>query len=385
MVSLLLFIIYLAFISLGLPDGLVGAGWPAMQLEFKVPVSYAGIITIIICASTIVSSLSTDYLTKKFGTGKVVAFSVLLTASALLGYSLSYDFLLLCLFAIPYGLGAGAIDASLNNYVALHFKSKHMSWLHCMWGIGAIIGPYAMSFALTNNKPWNDGFLYISLIQFVLVVFMFVSLPLWKKTSKIFEEETKYKPLSIKEIFKTKGVFVLMISFFCYCALEQVVMLWASSYLLGNNNIDEALATSLGSLFFIGMTLGRFLNGFISDKLKDKQLIRMGFVILALGLICLIINIHPYVTYAGLIIVGFGCAPIYPSVIHSTPIYFGEEKSQSLIGVQMACAYLGVLLMPPLFGIIADALSVTLMPYYLLLFFVVMLITHEILVKKVGK
>ena len=386
MVHLLLFIIYMAFISLGLPDGLLGAAWPSMQPNLDVPFSYAGIITMIICCCTIISSLLTVHLVRKLGTGKLVFFSVLLTALALLGFSLSHKFYLLCILAVPYGLGAGAIDASLNNYVATHFKAKHMSWLHCMWGIGATLGPYAMSYALTNNHPWNDGYLYISIIQFVLVFFLFLSLPLWKSKEVINEEEDTGKSnVSYKDIFKTKGVFIVIIMFFCYCSLEQTTMLWASSYLVQNNNVDEGVAAFFASMFFLGITSGRFINGFLAMKLKDRHLIRMGYSIIILGIVLLFLNIHLVVSCIGFALIGLGCAPIYPSTIHSIPLYFGKEKSQLLIGIQMAGAYLGTLLMPPFFGLIAQFISIKILPIYLSCLLLIIIIAHEFLITIIKK
>ena len=382
MAHLLLFLIYLTFISLGLPDSLLGSAWPVMHQDLKIPVYYAGIITAIICMFTILASLLSAKLTKKVGTGIVVVFSVFLTAFALLGFSLSNKFYMLIIFAIPYGFGAGGIDAAINNYAALNYKAKHMSWLHAMWGVGTIVGPYAMGYALTNNLPWNNGYLYISIIQFSLLVILIFSLPLWNKGKK--EEKQEMKVLSLKEILNIKGIIILLVVFFSYCALEQTSILWASSYLVENNNIDVNVAATLASLFCIGITVGRFISGFIAIKLKDKDMIRLGLSVISLGIILLAINISNITSCIGFVLIGLGCAPIYPSVIHSTPIYFGKDISQSLIGVQMAGAYIGTLLMPPLFGVIADFISVKLLPFYLLIFLMVMFVGHEILLKKLN-
>ena len=386
MAHLLLLLIYLTFISLGLPDALLGSAWPNMHVDLNVPVSYAGFITAIITIGTIVSSLFSAKLNKRLGIG-VVFISVFLTAIALFGFFLSTKFYMLCLFAIPYGLGAGGIDSTLNNYVATHYKAKHMSWLHSMWGIGFTVGPYAMGFALTNNQPWNNGYLNISIIQFTIFLILVLSSPLWKKQTSNLEEveTTTTKTTSFKDIFKIKGVIILLISFFCYCALEQTTALWATTYLVSETNIDADTGAYFASLFCIGITLGRIINGFIAMKLKDKQMIRMGIFIILVGIILIVCNFHEISTFSGFILIGLGCAPIYPSIIHSIPKYFGVEVSGSLIGISMAGAYCGVLLMPPLFGLITQFISVSILPYYLLTFLIVLFIGHEILLKKLNK
>ena len=373
MFNLLLAVIYLAFISLGLPDSLLGSVWPTIYQEFNVPVSYAGAIFMIISAGTIFSSLQSDRLTKSLGTGKVTAFSVLMTAVALFGFSISHSYWMLVLWAIPYGLGAGSVDASLNNYVALHYKSHHMSWLHCMWGVGASLGPYIMSFALLNGQTWNIGYRYISLIQIALTIIIMLSLPLWKKapiTGEMQEIESgnnKNKVLTLKEIFNIPGAKQVMLMFFCYCALEQTTGLWASSYLVLQHGLDLDVAASYGSLFFIGITVGRAISGFITMKLNDKQMIYLGQGIILIGIILMCLPFGHQIALIGLVTIGLGCAPIYPCIIHSTPNNFGADKSQAVIGVQMASAYVGNLLMPPLFGIIANHISVRVFPIYLLL------------------
>lgn len=392
MFSLLLAVIYLAFISLGLPDSLLGSVWPTIYQEFNVPVSYAGAIFMIISAGTIFSSLQSDRLTKLLGTGKVTAFSVLMTAVALWGFSISSSYWMLVLWAIPYGLGAGSVDASLNNYVALHYKSHHMSWLHCMWGVGASIGPYIMSFALLNGQTWNMGYRYISLIQVVLTIIIMLSLPLWKKRPVIDDvdgvqesENKKDKALTLKEIVNIPGAKQVMLMFFCYCALEQTTGLWASSYLVLQHGFDLEIAASYASLFFIGITVGRAVSGFITMKLNDKQMIYLGQVIILIGIILMCLPFGHQVALVGLVTIGLGCAPIYPCIIHSTPTNFGADKSQAVIGVQMASAYVGNLLMPPLFGITANHISVRLFPVYLLLILIVMVVMHIKLNKSVSK
>jgi fucose permease len=386
MTHLLLAIIYIAFISLGLPDSLLGSAWPSMYTQFGVPLSYAGIISMIIALGTIVSSLQSDRLTRKLGTGKVTAISVVLTALALLGFSTSHSFVMLCLWAIPYGLGAGSVDASLNNYVALHYESKHMSWLHCMWGLGATLGPYIMGFALTGGNSWNMGYRYIGIMQIVLTAVLFFSLPLWKtsKTPTLDHTDTSRKPLTLAEIIRIPGAKEVMLCFFCYCAIEQTTGLWASSYLTLYKGIAPETAASFASLFFIGITIGRALSGFITMKLSNVQMIRLGQVFIAVGIFTMLLPATQIFSLIGLIIIGLGCAPIYPCIIHSTPAHFGAERSQAIIGVQMASAYVGTCLMPPLFGILANKISVALLPLYLLGVLLIMTIMHELLTRKTG-
>lgn len=387
MVQLLLVIIYLAFISLGLPDALLGSAWPSMYSEFGVPISYAGIISMIIAAGTIVSSLQSDRLTRRLGTGKVTAISVAVTAAALFGFSVSQSFGMLCLWAIPYGLGAGSVDASLNNYVALHYESKHMSWLHCMWGIGATLGPYVMGYALTRGMTWNSGYRIISILQVVLTAILIFSLPLWKGRPQMTAEdgqEVSPKALSLPEIVKIPGAKEVMLCFFCYCALEQTAGLWASSYLTLYKGVPAETAAGYASMFYIGITIGRALSGFITMKLNDVQMIRLGQGIIGLGVLVLLLPLGESVSLAGLILIGLGCAPIYPCIIHSTPTHFGADKSQALIGVQMACAYVGTCLMPPIFGLIANHISVALLPVFLLVILVLMVVMHEGLTRKTA-
>ena len=366
MVHLLLAIIYLSFISLGLPDALLGAAWPIMSQEFSVPVSYAGGISLIIAMGTVVSSLQSDRLTKWLGAGKVTAFSVALTALALFGFSVSREYWQLCLWAIPYGLGAGSVDASLNNYVALHYASRHMSWLHCMWGLGASVGPYIMGIALSGGMGWNRGYGIISVIQVVLTVVIFLSIPLWKKRkNEPTEDSETTKPLTMKQIFSIPGAKEVMLAFFCYCALEQTCILWGSSYFVLQNGLDEETAASLAALFMLGLTFGRFLNGFLTYKMNDTNLIRLGQGIIGLGVLTMLLPLGEQTAMIGLSLMGLGCAPIYPCIIHSTPEHFGEENSQALIGVQMASAYVGICCMPPLFGLLANTIGVFLLPWYI--------------------
>ena len=386
MIHLLLAVIYVSFISLGLPDSLLGAAWPSIYQSFGVPVSYSGVIFCIISVGTVISSLQSDRLTRRFGAGWVTVISVGMTAAALFGFSASNSFWALCLWAIPYGLGAGSVDAALNNYVALHFASRHMSWLHCMWGIGASVGPYIMGAALSSSAGWHMGYRIIGLIQIVLTAIILLSLPLWKTASATDgaeQAETPAKALTLKQIFRIPGVKAVLITFFCYCSLEQTTSLWASSYLVLAKGISPDRAAEFASLFFIGITGGRALCGFLTLKWNDTQMVRIGVAVVALGVAAMLLPLGESVTLAGLILIGLGCAPIYPSIIHSTPAHFGADKSQAIIGVQMASAYIGNCLMPPLFGLIANHTTIAIFPYYLLGILVVMGYMHETLQKKV--
>lgn len=388
MLSLLLAVIYLSFISLGLPDSLLGSAWPSMYEEFSVPVSYAGVISMIISAGTIFSSLQSDFLTKKFGPGLVTAVSVAMTASALFGFSFSDSFWMLCLWAIPYGLGAGSVDAALNNFVALHYSSRHMSWLHCMWGIGATSGPYIMSCALTGGLEWQAGYRYIGWIQLALTALLAFSLPLWKKTGRSLsvsgQTAVDALPLSVRQVLRLPGAKAVFGCFFAYCALEQTAGLWGSSYLVLHGGMSAEEAAGFASLFYLGITVGRAMNGFLAIRFSDDHLIRMGQGILASGIILLLLPAGKTAAVMGLILVGLGCAPIYPSIIHSTPAHFGAEKSQAVIGIQMACAYIGNLLMPPLFGLLANHIGVFLYPFYLLALLVLMAVLHMRLCRQID-
>ncbi len=384
MLHLLLAVIYLSFISLGLPDSLLGSAWPSMYQGFGVPVSYSGIIFFIISVGTVISSLQSDRLTRRLGAGKVTAVSVGMTAAALFGFSVSGSFWAMCLWAVPYGLGAGSVDAALNNYVALHFASRHMSWLHCMWGLGASIGPYIMGAALSYGAGWPVGYRIISVMQLGLTVIIALSLPLWRtkvSADAAGEGGAASQTLTLRQIVRIPGVKAVMVTFFCYCALEQTAGLWASSYLVLHKGVVPETAASFASLFFIGITIGRALCGFLTLKLNDTQLIRMGQVIITMGVAAFLLPLGEYAALAGLILIGLGCAPIYPSIIHSTPGHFGAEKSQAIIGVQMASAYLGNCLMPPLFGMIANHITVSLFPFYLLVILILMVFMHEVLLK----
>lgn len=385
MYSLLLAVIYMAFISLGLPDSLLGAGWPVMQTELGVPLSYAGIISMIVSGGTIVSSLMSDFLTKKLGTGLVTALSVCLTALALFGFSTAPSFAALCLWAVPYGFGAGAVDAALNNYVALHYSSRHMSWLHAFWGVGVSISPYIMSICLSNQLGWKMGYGCVSVIQIVLTAIIFLSLPLWKGR-KAGTDEKGTSGTTVGGALKIKGVPFCLAAFFGFCAFEATAGMWASSYMAGARGADAETAASFASLFYIGEMTGRFLNGFVADRFGDKKMIRLGIWLMLAGAVLLVLPFNSDATvFIGLIVIGLGAAPVYPCIIHSTPTSFGAENSQALIGIQMASAYCGSTFMPPLFGIIAESTSLAAYPVFLTAFAVLMLVMTHFMYKKIEE
>lgn len=380
MIHLLLIIIYISFISLGLPDGLLGSAWPSMYEGLNVPVSYAGIVSMIICGGTIISSLFSERLVNKLSTGVVTVISVAMTAIALWGFSVSGEFWHLCLWSIPYGLGAGSVDAALNNFVALHYKSRHMSWLHCFWGLGCCTGPYIMSYFLTNGLNWNKGYFSVFVLQIVLTAILVLSLPLWKKKSaETFgnDESDNSELLGIKKTVSIKGVKEVMLTFLCYCAIEQTTGLWAVSYVVFEKGIPAEEAAKFGSIFFLGITLGRFLSGFLTAKFSDKKMVQIGETIIVCGIATILLPVGVTGTIVGFILVGLGCAPIYPCLIHSTPERFGTSASQAVIGVQMASAYVGSTFMPPIFGFIGEHISLSLLPVYLIILLIIMIIVSE--------
>lgn len=370
MVSLLIALIYMAFISLGLPDALLGSAWPIMRLELGASISFAGVISMIISAGTILSSLQSERLNGRLGTGLVTALSVGLTAVALFGFSFSSSPLLLCLWAVPYGLGAGAVDSALNNYVALHYSSRHMSWLHCFWGVGASLGPSIMSACLTRNLGWQAGYRTVGILQVLLTALLFFSLPLWRmKAAEHADIQPHSAPLlGLRGALRIPGVPFILLAFFGYCGAESTCGLWAATYLVEFRQVDPQTAAKFASLFYLGITLGRFLSGFIADRAGDKRMIRGGTAVMLVGIVLIFLpSPGNTLALAGLIVFGLGCAPVYPSIIHATPRQFGAENSRAIIGIQMASAYTGCTLIPPLFGFIAAHVSVSLYPLFLLL------------------
>lgn len=387
MFSLLLAIIYLAFISLGLPDSLLGSAWPVMQADLGVPLSYAGVISMIITGGTIVSSLFSARFIRRMGTGLVTAVSVSCTAAALLGFAFSGSFPALCLWAVPYGLGAGAVDAALNNFVALHYSSRHMSWLHAFWGVGVTISPNIMSFCLAGRYGWETGYRSVAFLQTALAAVLFFSLPLWKKhkaQTRNESNEAKPKVLTVPQALKLRGAPFVLAAFFAYCALEATAGLWASSYMAGFRGVRAETAAQFAALFYFGETAGRFLIGFIADRFGDRKMIRAGIVIIMAGVAMVALPFGGNApALCGLVVIGLGSAPVFPCIIHATPATFGREYSQALVGIQMASGYAGSAFMPPLFGVIAQYAGIGFYPLYLGVFAVLLLFMTELLDKKV--
>ena len=382
MYSFLLALIYLAFISLGLPDSLLGSGWPVMHAELGVSVSFMGIVSMVISGGTIVSSLLSDRLTHRLGTRIVTVVSVFLTVVALFGFSISTRFWMLIAFAVPYGLGAGAIDAALNNYVALHYKAKHMSWLHCFWGVGTIVSPFIMGYALTHST-WNAGYRIVGLIQLAIAVLLLVTLPVWKVHADA--TEAAGRRVGLRAALRIKGVPFLLLGFFAYCSAETTTMQWASTYFVEVKHLPAERAATLAALFYIGITAGRFLSGFLTEKLGDRGMIRLGAGVLACGIAALLLPVESYyLAFAAFLVIGLGCAPIYPCIIHSTPANFGAENSGAIIGIQMASAYVGSTFVPPLFGLVGKALGFSILPIYLAVFAALMLVMTELTFRTTG-
>lgn len=399
MFSLLLFIIYLSFVSLGLPDAVLGAAWPIIHEEFGVPISFSGSIYMLISCCTILSSLKSESLRLRFGTGKITAFSVLLTAVAIFGFSISPSLSVMLFFAIPYGLGAGSVDAALNHYVAVHYSGRSMNWLHCMWGIGAALGPYILGFVLQRGESWRSGYLVLSMIQAALTIVLFLSLGLWGKEEKKEKTEEKKTPMSFRQILSITGAKECLVSFFLYCAIEQTLGLWSGSFMVYSLKIEAKLAASFVALFYFGITFGRFLAGILAAKWQDEALILGGFGILFLGLVLLFCSMVPsqevklfgmelrqILVICALLLSGLGCAPIYPAIIHSTPRNFGAENTSALIGKQMAAAYIGSMSFPPFFGVLAKIFGTGLFPSFsTVLFFGMLFMYRNLLYKTRGK
>jgi len=383
--GLLLALVYVCFISLGLPDSLLGSAWPVLHVELGVPLSYAGVISAVISAGTIVSSFFSEWLTKKLGAGLLTAVSVAATAVALFGFSVSRSFAMLLLWSVPYGLGAGAVDATLNNYVALHFKAQHMSWLHCSWGVGASISPYIMTYALARLNSWSRGYLIVSCIQICLSVVIFCSLRVWKQEGLEPKNRNDGRVVGLREIFGIRGAFACMLMFFFYCALEVSASLWVSSYLTQYRSFTPEAAAGFAGLFYLGVTLGRAINGFLAMRLSDRFLIRMGLGIVTVGLLLVLVPQPTVLCLAGFLLVGLGCAPVYPCIIHMTPSVFGAERSQAIIGVMMAFAYTGWCVMPPLIGFLTQWTDIALLPLYLLSLLLMTAWLHERVLRRTKK
>lgn len=383
MVTLLLIIIYIAFISLGLPDSMLGAAWPTIRGDLSLPLSGAGLISMIISGGTIVSSMMSGKLINKLGTAKLTLISVFMTAMALMGFSFSKNYLWLCIMAIPLGLGAGAVDAALNNFVALHFSARHMSWLHCFWGIGATTGPIIMSVAIYKSGMWQNGYLSIAIIQICLVVILLTSLPLWRMFNDNVEDAIADN--SNQNVFRLSGIRPALISFFCYCAIETTAGLWGASYLVQTKGVAADVAAGWISIYYLGITVGRLINGFITSKLSNPLLIRIGQIIIGVGAAILIIFNQIYVNLFGLILIGMGCAPIFPSMLHETPVRFGKNNSSKLMGLQMAFAYMGSTFVPPTLGLLWDIVGIQFYPVFIMVLLIVMFVSSEKINKIVAR
>ena len=370
MTTLLLLVIYLAFISLGLPDSMLGAAWPLMRSELGLPLEGAGLVSVIITVGTIISSLLTGRLIRKLGTGRLTTLSVLTTALALLGYSFTTSYLWLCLMAVPMGLGAGAVDASLNDFVARNYSSKHMSWLHAFWGVGATAGPLLMAGMISLTGRWQNGYRSVSFVQFGLVAILIASLSLWKKFDHASAEAHSVK-LSNGSIWKIPGMGPNLAAFFAYCSLELTAGLWFASYLVQIRGVKPETAAAWAASYYFGIMLGRMINGFLTRRFSSKTLIRAGQTSILLGILLLFLPGNTF-SLIGLLLVGMGCAPIYPSMLHETPARFGKENSSRLMGIQMASAYVGLSVAPPLVGLLASRWSLQIFPFALLILLALM-------------
>lgn len=378
--TILLVLIYLAFIGLGLPDSLLGAAWPQLRIDIGAPLSGAGMVSMIVTAGTIVSSLVSARVIRRFGTGKVTAISTALTAAALLGYAFAPAYWWLCSMAIPLGLGAGAVDAALNNFVALHYKAHHMSWLHCFWGLGATAGPILLSVFLARPQGWRTGIRSIGLLQLALVAVLTFSLPLWRKVTEKKEigSAATSEPISNREALRLRGLPAALLTFFCYCGAELGCGLWASSFLVASRGVAPAQAAGWVSLYYAGITAGRFFSGFAMHRLTCPAMIRLGGLTSLAGCVMLVLPLPTVFSAVALVLIGLGCAPVYPCMIHETPARFGEANSQTAMGLQMATAYCGSTLMPPLLGLLAQLVSVTVFPWFLMVLFGLMLVASEV-------
>lgn len=368
MYSLLIAVIYLIFISLGLPDSLLGSGWPAMHAAFSVPSSYAGYVSMAISFMTIISALLSPIMIKRFHTKWIVIVSIFLTVMGLIGFSISTSYAMLFVFAVPYGMGAGAIDASVNHYVANNYSGSVMNFLHCFYGVGAVISPNIMAVAL-SKASWNEGYRWTAYIQIFILLICIISLPLWKKNESDSNKQEE-EVARIREALKRPGVVLTLIAFFAYCSGEATCFLWTSSYFAGvKEGLTDHLIASFGSLIFGGLMLGRLISGFVSNRLGDRMLIRIGIFVEVVGILLVMIPVASFIPAAiGFVIIGTGMGPVYPAIQHMAPTNFGERYSAAVIGLQMASAYIGSTFMPMIFGNIQEKIGIGIMPFYLLIF-----------------
>ncbi|KAF0818125.1 putative MFS-type transporter [Bacillus sp. ZZV12-4809] len=367
-----LFIIYATYISLGLPDSLLGVAWPEIVGEIDVAYSAAGIISMTIAICTVISSLQAIRLTQKMGTGKLVLGSVLLTVIGLIGFAFTQNFFLLIVAALPLGFGAGAIDTSVNDYVAANLKARHMNWLHAFWGIGATLGPMIMGVALNNDFSWRTGYLIIGCIQLMITCILFFSLPLWKGNHLKVPRESGERTTSPVSVWKQRGVLLALISFVFYVGLEGTIFLWGSSYLIEVKSLTAATASFILSIFFASITAGRIISGFITFWLSSQKLLILSQIILLLGILTVALG-RGSILYGGFILIGIGCAAIFPTMIHETPRRFGKRHSGAIIGFQVAAGYVGITAIPPLLGVLFQGFSMNLMPLFLGIFVLILL------------
>ena len=382
----LLIIIYITFISLGLPDALLGSAWPAMYQGLGVPIANAGFISMIISGGTIISSFASGTVIKRFGIARTTVISVAMTAIALTGISFSSSFGIICLWAIPLGLGGGTVDSALNNFVALHYEAKHMNWLHCFWGIGASLGPIIMSLSLRQWQSWNLGYRVIGVMQIALVIVLFLTLHMWKRAGDTKKQESTAKgaETALGRILSLPAAKETLVAFFCYCAIESTMGLWGSSYLVTTRDIPKEVAASWVALYYGGITIGRFLSGFLAIKFSPKQMIRIGQILVATGVVVLLMPLPNIAILVGFLLVGLGCAPIFPSLLHETPRSFGAEYSQTMVGIQMGCAFIGTTFMPPLFGLIATKISYKALPVFVGTLLTLMVVMVGIIYQKTS-
>lgn len=437
MATLFLIVIYLAFISLGIPDSMLGAAWPVMHGDIGAPFGSAGLLSIVASGGTIVSSLASGRLIQRLGTGVVTLISCCLTAGALLGFAFVPTLAWLIVLCIPLGLGAGAVDSGLNHFVAANYKAHHMSWLHCFWGVGATAGPIIMSHYISSEGSWRSGYTAVAVIQFTLVLILLFTLPLWKKVAELRQTErlaeqsqpnqgTSYDPATMGQgtedtsaavsqleldheqgdaegkttassasktettaargsLFRIPGVRFTLLTFFFYCGVETTVGLWGASFLVGSRQIEPGLAAGWISLYFAGITIGRLITGFLTLRVTNRMLILLGQVCSAVGALLLILPLPGVLLMMGLILIGIGLAPIFPGLLHETPARFGTENSARLMGYQLAMAYTGITLLPPLFGLVASYIHIGWFPFVIMAFILIMLFCSERVIRAIGK
>ena len=370
MVTILLIVIYIAFIGLGIPDSLFGTAWPAIYTEYGLPISLGGVITMVTFIGTTISSLLSARLIRKFGTARLTAGCTLLTALALLGFSFSHSFVVLIILAVPLGLGAGSIDTALNNYVASHYNASQMSFLHCFYGVGVTVSPFILTLVFRNDTNWRRGYGIATIIQFAIAAIVIFSLPLWNRVRDKNEiSESAIKSLSVIEASKIRGVKVMWLLFLCTCSIELTVGAWSSTFLVESRGATEELAAGTITFYYLGMTSGRFLSGVLARKIHSRTIITIGSVILGIALLMLTITNNSYIAIAALFLIGLGNGPLFPNLNYLTPEQFGEERSAALIGAQMAVANIGIVISPLLFGFLGQALGMVLFGYYLLFFY----------------